>query len=146
MAAKVIPTFFALILTLNNIVFNCKHDRQIKCLSMGTLYAPSYANIFIDSFEKIYVYIYPSLQGISLIYLRFIDDIFFMWKDTKEKLKNCLNKLNKKTILSSLNIEYHKLASHFLIQKSLFKIKNLVQKFVGKALTTQLYSCRFRTS
>ena len=69
-ATKVIPTFFAVILTLNNIVFNCKHDRQIKCLSMGTLYAPSYANIFMDSFEKIYVYIYipfPSRNFIDVL-------------------------------------------------------------------------------
>ena len=61
---------------------------------MGTICAPYYANIFIDHFEK--KYIYPFLKGLSLIYLRFTDDIFFLRTGTKEQLVNCLNNLNKK--------------------------------------------------
>ena len=121
---KVITTFLALIITLNNFVFNCKHYLQMKGCAMGSICAPSYANISMDHFEK--KYIYPFRQGLSLIYLRFIDDIFFIWTGTKEQLTNCLNNLNKKHI-SSLNIKYHKLASHFLVLKSLFKITNLLQ-------------------
>ena len=45
-----------------------------------------YANIFMDHFEK--TYIYPFIQGLPLIYLRFIDDIFFIWTGTKEQLTN----------------------------------------------------------
>ena len=69
---------------------------------MGTICAPPYANIFMDHFEKKYTY--PFLQGLSLIYLRFIDDIFFIWAGTKEQLTNCLNNLNKKHI--SIKFEY----------------------------------------
>ena len=93
-ATKVVGTFSALILTLNNFVFNCKHYLQTKGCAMRTICAPSYANIFMDHFEK--KYIYPFLQGLSLIYLRFIDDIFLIWTGTKEQLTNCLNNLNKK--------------------------------------------------
>ena len=46
---------------------------------MGTICAPSYANIFMDHFER--KYISPFLQGLSLIYLRFIDDIFFIGQE-----------------------------------------------------------------
>ena len=53
-----------------------------------------HANIFMDHFEK--KYIYSLLQGLLLIYVRFIDDIFFIWTVTKEQLTNCLNNLNKK--------------------------------------------------
>ena len=63
--AKVITTFLALILTLNNFVFNCKHYLQMKGCAVGTIYAPSYANIFMDHFGK--KRIYPFFQGLSLM-------------------------------------------------------------------------------
>ena len=69
---------------------------------MGTICAPSYANIFMNHIEK--KYIYPFLQGLSLIYLRFIDDIFFIWTGTKKQLTNCWNNLNKKH--NSIKFEY----------------------------------------
>ena len=100
---------------------------------MGTICAPSYGNIFMDHFDK--KYIYPVLQGISLIYLRFIDDIFFMRTGTKEQLENGLNNVNKKQNSIKLEDKISELASHFLIQKILFEITNLLQKSIGKALT-----------
>ena len=57
-ATKVITTFMALILTLNNFIFNCKHYLQIKGCGMGTRCAPAYANIFMASFESKYIYPY----------------------------------------------------------------------------------------
>ena len=55
-ATKVITIFLALILTLNNFVFNWKHCLQIKGCVMGTICSPYYANIFMDHFEKNYIY------------------------------------------------------------------------------------------
>ena len=91
-ATKEITTFLALILTLRNFVFNCKNYLQIKGCAMGTIYAPPYANIFMDHFER--KYIYPFLEGLSLSYLRFIDDIFFIWTGSKNQLITFLNDLN----------------------------------------------------
>ena len=51
---------------------------------MGTICASSYANIYMDQFER--KYISPFLQGLSLTYLRLIDDIFFIWTGRKEQL------------------------------------------------------------
>ena len=48
-ATKVIATFLALILTLNNYL-------QIKGRVMGTLCAPTYENIFMSKFEERYIY------------------------------------------------------------------------------------------
>ena len=93
-ATKLITTFLAIILILNNFMFNCKHYLQIKGCAIGTICVPSYANIFMNHFEK--KYIYPFLQGLSLIYFWFIDYIFFIWTSTKEQLIKCLNNLNKK--------------------------------------------------
>ena len=47
---------------------------------MGTKMAPSYANIFKGILEKQMLSTYPHK---SLIYIRYIDDIFMIW--TKEK-------------------------------------------------------------
>ena len=44
-ATKVIATFLALILTLNNFIFNSKFYLQIKGCTMGTICALTYANI-----------------------------------------------------------------------------------------------------
>ena len=48
---KLIPTSLALILSLNNFVFDCIHYLQIKGCTMDTICAPAYANIFMENFE-----------------------------------------------------------------------------------------------
>ena len=75
-SSKVITPFLLLILTLNNFMFSCRSYLQMKGCAMGTICAPSYANIFMDHFER--KFIYPFIKTFSLIYLRFIDDILFM--------------------------------------------------------------------
>ena len=53
---KIITTFLALVLTLNNFIFNSKFYLQIKGCAMETICAPSYANIFVSEFEEKHVY------------------------------------------------------------------------------------------
>ena len=55
---QVITTFLALILTLNNFVFDFIHCLQIKGCAMVTICAPTYANIFMANFELKYMYSY----------------------------------------------------------------------------------------
>ena len=55
-ATEVITTFLALILTLDNFVFNCNYYLQIKGCVMSMIYPPSNGNIFMDLFEKKYIY------------------------------------------------------------------------------------------
>ena len=64
---KIITTFLALILTLNNFVFNSKFYLQIKGCAMGTICAPAYANIFMTEFEQKYVY--PLIKDKSITFL-----------------------------------------------------------------------------
>ena len=47
----------------------------------------------MDHFERIYISLFS--QRLSLIYLRFIDDIFFIWTGSKEQLIRNLDKLSK---------------------------------------------------
>jgi len=77
---------------------------------MGTICAPSYANIFMDKFEK--QYIYPFTKSKSILYRRYIDDIFMIWTGTKQELETFLHNLNTKhrTIKFDYEINENKIA------------------------------------
>ena len=69
---------------------------------MGAICTPSYVNIVMAHFER--KFIYPFIKAFSLMYLRFIDDIFFIWKGSKIDIEKFLNELNSKH--SSIKFEY----------------------------------------
>ena len=91
-ATTVIVTLMSLILTLNNFVFNDKNYLQIKGCAMGTICAPPFANIFMGRFEE--TFIYPNIQNLCILYLRYIDDLFLIWTGTKEQFKDFVMNLN----------------------------------------------------
>ena len=91
---KIITTFLALILTLNNFVFNSKFYLQIKGCATGTICAPTYANIFIAEFGQ--KYIYPFTKDKSVLFVRYIDDIFMVWTKSEKQTKDFMSKLNQK--------------------------------------------------
>ena len=70
MATKVITTFLALILTLNNFIFNSIKYLQTKGSAMGTICALSICQYIYGSFlEKTHIPIYQrALINLSLIY------------------------------------------------------------------------------
>ena len=74
----------------------------MKGCAVGTICAPSYANIFMDHFERKYKY--PLIKGKSLIYFRYIDDIFLLWTETKNEPGQFFKDLNKKH--SSIKFDY----------------------------------------
>ena len=86
---KIIATFLALILTLNNFAFNSKFYLQIKACAMSTICAPAYANIFIAEFEQKYVY--PLIKDKSILFLHYTDDIFMVWTKFVKQLKDILS-------------------------------------------------------
>ena len=109
-ATKVIITFLSLILTLNNFVFNSINYLQIMGCAMGTICAPAYANIFMAQFEK--QHIYPYIKNKSILYLRYIDDIFMIWTGTKQELLIFFENLNSKhkTIKFEHNISHSRIS------------------------------------
>ena len=92
-SAKVIKTFLSLILTLNNFVFNCTYYLQTMGCAMGTICAPSYANIFMANLKQ-----NTSIHTLKrcLLYLRYVDNIFMIWKGTKAELMTFIKDLNEK--------------------------------------------------
>ena len=59
---------------------------------MGTKCAPSYANLYMGKFQE--TYILPQLLNKSSLYLRYIDDIFFIWKNSEAELKSFIKEIN----------------------------------------------------
>ena len=89
---EVILEFLKLILTCNNLEFNGKHFLQMKEYAMGTICAPSYANIFMGKFED--TFNYPFIKDLCKLYLRYIDDIFMIRTGTKEQFSQYYSTLN----------------------------------------------------
>ena len=110
---------------------------KMKGCAGGTICAPSYASFFggsfwdknryILSFKEFHKYTYDSLIiyfSYGLVRKNNSQTVWVTWIKNK--------------VQSSLNIKHHKLASHFFIQKTLFKvikfsIQNLLQKSIGKS-------------
>ena len=109
---KIITTFLALILTLNNFIFNSGFYLQIKGCAMGTICPPSYTNIFMSEFEE--KHIYPLIKNKSAIYLRYIDDIFMVWTKSESELKHFMNEINQKHQSIKFDFKFSKKSIEFL--------------------------------
>jgi hypothetical protein len=91
--ARIIATLLRLILTLNNFVFNDQNYIQVNGASMGTKCAPTYASLFMGKFEE--TYIIPKIRNSIMMYVRYIDDIFLIWKGSEEDLNKFLIEINE---------------------------------------------------
>ena len=68
---------------------------------MVQAWAPDYANLFMADFEE--TYIYPKINGKCPLYLRYIDDIFLLWRWSLQELKDFIKEL--KTIHPTIKFE-----------------------------------------
>ena len=62
--------------------------------AMDTICAPAYANISMAQFDA--KHIYPYIHGKALLFLRYVDNIFMIWKGTTDELILFIDKINKK--------------------------------------------------
>lgn len=140
---RIITTFLLLILTLNNFIFNGINYIQRMGCAMGTKCAPSYANLFMGKFEDLYIY--PRLLNKSRIYLRYIDDLFFIWTGTEQELKTFFQQINKVHRTIKFDYEFSKKEINFL---DLTIYKDNKGKLATKVYTkpTDRQSYLYRTS
>ena len=66
----------------NDFMFNEEYFLQILGMAMGNPCAPSCANLFLEKLDKSCMSYFIAV----LLFSRFLDDIFFVWTDTKERL------------------------------------------------------------
>ena len=76
---------------------------KIKGCAMGTKYTPTYAYIFMGIFEETQIYLLIK-QKVQL-YLRYIDDIFFIWTGSENELKQLISKING--VHPSINFDFN---------------------------------------
>ena len=110
-----IPTivkFLWLILTLNNFIFNGINYLQTNGASMGTKCAPNYANLFMALFEE--NFIYPRITGKAGLYLRYIDDIFMIWRGTRSELESFIREINAVHRSIKFDVNFSKTSVNFL--------------------------------
>jgi hypothetical protein len=99
------------VLTRNNFQFNGKHYLQTGGTSMGTKAAPSYANCYLDKFERDFVYKYK-LQ--PLLWKRYLDDCFCIWQHGEEELNLFVKYLNSCVESIKFTMEHSKDGVAFL--------------------------------
>ena len=80
------------VLKNNYFEFNSEVYRQISGTAMGTKFAPPYACIFMDMVETEFL---KEQEIKPLVWLRYIDDIFFVWLEGEDKLLQFMKKLNE---------------------------------------------------
>ena len=99
------------VLKNNLFEFNSKVFQQISGTAIGTKFAPPYACIYMDRVEQDFLET-QKLQ--PLLWLKYIDDIFFIWTHGKKELKKFMEKFNNFTPNLSLHMSPVKKVSHFL--------------------------------
>ena len=81
------------VLRLNNFTFNDEHFIQIQGTAMGTRVATNFANVYMGRFEENFVY-KTEWSNYVIIWVRFIDDIFLIWKGDIDSLTEFIDHLN----------------------------------------------------
>ena len=81
----------SLVLENNYFEFNDRIYRQKLGTALGTKLAPAYANLLMTRLEE---KLLEASVDKPLVWMRFIDDVFFIWTHGEEKLKSFINHLN----------------------------------------------------
>ena len=79
---------------------------------MGTICAPSYANIFMSEIKE--KHIYPLIKNKSVIYFRYIDGIFMVWIKSKSELRHFMNEINQKHQSIKFDFKFSKESIEFV--------------------------------
>ena len=100
---------------------------------METICASSYVNIFMPEFEE--KYIYPLLKSKSVIYLRYIDDIFMVWIKSESELRQFMNEINQKHQSAKFDFMFSKESLEFLDRLVYIDSNNRLQTTLYKKPT-----------
>ena len=96
---------------------------------MGTKCAPTYASLFMGKFEE--QNIIPRIRDKILLYVRYIDDLFFIWTGSEEDLLKFLEEVNTLHHSIKFDYEYSKEKVNFL---------DTTISVIGNKLSTTLYT------
>ena len=96
---------------------------------MGTICAPTYANIFTAYFEEIFID--PLIRNATKLYLSYIDDIILIWTKSENELLTFFEKLNQQHPSIKFEMKHSKDKIEFL--------NTLIYKDKNNNIQTNLY-------
>ena len=99
------------VLRNNYFEFSEKVFQQISGPVIGTKFAPPYAYIYMDEVET---ELLQTQIFRPLVWVRFIDDIFFIWTHSEENLNNFMKDLNHLKSNLKLTFECDRNSINFL--------------------------------
>ena len=115
-------------LTLNNFTFDDEHCLQVHGLAVGTVMAPSFANLFMAILED-RLLTWTSTR--PYIWWRYIDDVFAIWDGGQDQFDVFLREIN----------EFHhciKFAAEFSMDRVTFLDTTMILE--GDAIQTEMYT------
>ena len=118
----------SLVLDNNYFEFDNKFYRQTLGTAIGTKFAPAFANLFMTRLEE---RLLKESADLPLVWMRFIDDVFFIWTHGEEKLDSFVNFLNSSHDTIKFTSEHSSNSINFL------DVKVSVKQ--GGVLTTDLF-------
>ena len=118
----------SLVLDNNYFEFDNKFYRQTLGTAIGTKFAPAFANLFMTTLEE---RLLKESADLPLVWMRFIDDVFFIWTHGEEKLDSFINFLNSSHDTIKFTSEHSSNSINFL------DVKVSVKQ--GGVLTTELF-------
>ncbi|CAJ0960434.1 unnamed protein product [Ranitomeya imitator] len=121
-----------LVLGENYFLFEDDFYVQICGTAMGSNVAPAYANLYMDRFERDFIYPNTLFQQYARQWYRYIDDIFCIWQGDHSSLTAFYNTINEIRPELKFSISHHTEAITFLDTK--------VCKDVHGSLTTDIYT------
>lgn len=100
--------------------------------AMGTCFAPSLANLFLGWWEEQVVWVDEMTMYTDhiLVWVRYIDDLFIIWKGTSTMAREFINKLGA----NNLNLEFTN-----TISATYCEFLDVVLEIKDNAITTRLF-------
>jgi hypothetical protein len=105
-----IPDLLEVVMFANCFGFNGKHFLQTRGVAMGTSCAPAFANVSLGFKERFVESIAQAADGSQdglIFYVRYIDDIFAIFKGTKSACQSCLDDISSKLKPFKIGWEIH---------------------------------------
>jgi len=105
-----IPDLLEVVMFCNCFGFNKKYFLQTRGVAMGTSCAPAFANVALGFKERFVESIAKASDGCGdglIFYVRYIDDIFLVYKGTKSACQSCLDDISSKLKPFKIGWEIH---------------------------------------
>lgn len=103
-----------LVLTKNYFLFNNDYFLQVRGTAMGATFAPDYANLFMGFLERKHIHTNNPFADNIILYKRYIDDLFLIWRGTEAELSNFHCYMNNLVDSINFSLEYDSNKIHFL--------------------------------